>query len=546
MGLTMPRTNARPSVKNQREINALTPEHVEYRATVDGVDCLYVKVSPNGTKKYVTSLTVSKRIQLPKGQSRQKSKTHGLTSQFTLPEIKQIHYKYYERFKRGEDPREEAIRDTSDLERTSQLNRPIVELSLERLERRLARGDIGDGYNDRLYTRKVQDVIGNVSFQGFNQKHADQLSAAYPPHTQRSTAEKVKKLITKTYNSLPSDARVELRKDIPFFLNNAFGRIKPARRNHQVIEPEHISELWHKMLEADVNPIFKDAFVFLLLTGERKSATLKAKIEHVHYENDAPEWLYLDSKRDQTGAGMNLIHPIGMLALLLNRLIKQSEDAGSTYIFPSQKGNGCLTSIKPLVDSIGGVGPKDIRTNPHNLRRTTANLARIVLGSTQLAEEHILHFKSYMTGSTENYFLATAKSFAKKRSSTFRGVYRHLDDLILSSGTHMYLAIGSEDAEFVDELQRQNPDRKICREFISVGSRWLHFSNKDSPEQVGSFDDNEDFFENAYIWSPVASFCAGIDKYVKLSDRPLLQETIHLGWINYGDPVPRNLDDEIA
>ena len=28
--------------------------------------------------------------------------------------------------------------------------------------------------------------------------------------------------------------------------------------------------------------------------------------------------------------------------------------------------------------------------------------------------------------------------------------------------------------------------------------------------------------------------------------RPLLQETIHLGWANYGDPIPRNLDDEIA
>ena len=82
-------------------------------------------------------------------------------------------------------------------------------------------------------------------------------------------------------------------------------------------------------------------------------------------------------------------------------------------------------------------------------------------------------------------------------------------------------------------------------DFISVGGRLLHFSNKDSPEQIGSFDDNEDFFENAYIWSPVASFCAGTDKYVSVKSRPLLQEAIILGWVNYGDPIPRNLDAEI-
>ena len=188
----------------------------------------------------------------------------------------------------------------------------------------------------------------------------------------------------------------------------------------------------------------------------------------------------------------------------------------------------------------------DIRTTPHNLRRTTANLGRVVLGSTQLAEEHILHYRSHMTGSTENYLSQSAKTFAKTRSSTFKSVYSYLDDLILSSGNHMYLATGWEDAEFVDEIQTQNPDREICRDFISVGGRLLHFSNQDSPEQIGSFDDHEDFFENAYIWSPVASFCAGTDKYVKLSDRPLLQETIRLGWANYGEPIPRNLDDEIS
>lgn len=536
----------RVPVKSIKEINALIPESADYKNPVDGADCLYVKVARNGTKKFVTAVTVSKRIQLPVGQSRQKSKTHGLTSQFTLPEIKRIHYRYYESFKRGEDPREEMIKEESDLERINVLSQPIIELSIDRLERRLARDEIKSGYNDCLYARKIEAVIGNTSFMEFGQRHADALAKAYPVTPESwSTADKVKKLIIKVYNDLSSDTRIGLKKDIPHYLEKAFGPIKQRKRGDQVIEPEHISEMWFKMLEADVNPLFKDAFVFMLLTAERRSASYKTKISQIQYENDAPQWLVLNAKRDQSGDRINLFHPIGMLALLVNRLIKQAEDAGSEYLFPSQKGSGCLTDIRPLVDAIGGIGPMEIRTTPHNLRRTTANLGRIVLGSTQLAEEHILHFKSHMTGSTENYFSAAAKSFAKTRSATFKGVYSYLDDLILSSGIYDHFATGWEDAEFVDEIQKQNPDRKICRDFISVGGRLLHFSNKDSQEQIGSFDDNEDFFENAYIWSPVASFCAGTDKYVSVKSRPLLQEAIILGWVNYGDPIPRNLDAEI-
>ena len=37
------------------------------------------------------------------------------------------------------------------------------------------------------------------------------------------------------------------------------------------------------------------------------------------------------------------------------------------------------------LDSIGRIGPQEVKTNPHNLRRTIANLGRIILGSTQLA-----------------------------------------------------------------------------------------------------------------------------------------------------------------
>ena len=234
-----------------------------------------------------------------------------------------------------------------------------------------------------------------------------------------------------------------------------------------------------------------------------------------------------------------------MLAMLLTRLLKQAEENNSEYLFPSQKGPGHLSSIQKLVDAIGPLGERAVKPLPHNLRRTTANLGRIVLGSTQLAEEHILHFKSHMTGSTENYFSEVTKSFAKVRSNTYRSIYSHLDDLILSAGTLLSLGHGDDQSEWIDDLEARE-GQPVCRDFISFGDQFLHFSNKGSPEKIGTFKDTNDFLETAYIRSPVASFCAGTDKYVKLSDRPLLQETIHLGWANYGDPIPRNLDDEIA
>ena len=155
---------------------------------------------------------------------------------------------------------------------------------------------------------------------------------------------------------------------------------------------------------ADVNPIFKDAWVFMLLTGERRSATLKAQCVNVRLNNNPPEYLFIEGKGDRDGPGVNVIPTFGVLAMLISRRMDAAEAQESPYLFPSQKGAGSLTSIKPLIDAIGHVGDNEKRTNPHNPCRTIANLAIEVLGSKQQAEEQVLHFKSHMTGSTANYF----------------------------------------------------------------------------------------------------------------------------------------------
>ena len=536
----------RKPVKNHKEIHQLKPEKSTYRNPVDSIDCLYVKVTPSGDKLFMTAASVSKRIKLPKGAQRQRSMVHGTVASFSWADIKRIHHGVYAAFKRGEDPRIELKREASDLERTTLLNRPIVELSYERIERKRELGEItaNSEYNDRLYTSKVEAVIAQVSFQEFGQRHAGALAKAYPSADQWTTADKVKKLIIKVYNDLTSDARVALQKDIPHYLNKAFGRIKPVKRADQLVNPQDIGEMWIRMLDADVNPIFKDAWVFMLLTGERRSATLKAQLKNVRMDNDAPEYLFIEGKGDHDGPGANVIPTFGVLAMLISRLMDTSDELRSQYLFPSQKGTGSLTSIKPLIDAIGTIGDNEKRTNPHNLRRTIANLAIEVLGSKQQAEEQVLHFKSHMTGSTANYFSPESLSFAKLRSESYRKIYRHLDDLILWSGSIGHVDRG--DSSLIDVQEDKLTNGWLCRNYLSLGkNRYYWFNGGGGIKELGIFKDHDDFDENAKIWSPVASFCSGTDQFVHIKHRPLFRDKLFNEWANFGERRERDLQDEI-
>ena len=536
----------RKPVKNHREINQLKAEKVAYRNPVEGVHCLYVKVTPSGDKVFLTAASVSKRIKLPTGAQKQRSIVHGSVASFSWADIKRVHYEAYAAFKRGEDPRIELKREVSDLERTTLLNRPIVELSYERIERKRDLSEItaNSEYNDRLYTAKVKAVIGQVSFQEFGQRHADALAKAYPSADQWTTADKVKKLIVKVYNDLTSDARIALQKDIPHYLNKAFGRIKPVKRADQLVNPQDIGEMWIRMLDADVNPIFKDAWVFMLLTGERRSASLKAQLKNVRVDNGAPEFLFVEGKGDRDGPGANVIPTFGILALLISRLMDASDALGSQYLFPSQKGTGSLTSIKPLINAIGYIGDNEKRTNPHNLRRTIANLAIEVLGSKQQAEEQVLHFKSHMTGSTANYFSPESLSFAKLRSESYRKIYRHLDDLILWSGKLGY--VDRETAPMIDLKEDQLTNGWLCRSYLSLGTnRNFWFNRGGGIKELGIFKDHDDFDKNAKVWSPVASFCSGTDQFVHINNRPLFRDRLLNEWANFGERRERDLQDEI-
>ena len=535
----------RSPVKTKADIDALVPAQSEYKVAVADLDCLYVKVSPNGSKRFITALTVSKSIALPEGQSRQKSCTHGRVELFSIREIKAVHLKCYEAFKRGMDPRTIDQSSKAELERVSVLNKPIVKLSEERIEKRVARGEIKESsaYNDKLYTRKLEAILGLTSFATLTERHLDQLTKAYPKEAGWSTSDKLKKLITKIYRDLPSDIRIELRKDVGQMLANSFGRIRQETRADQVLPAEALGEVWQKMLGANVNPLFKDAWVLMLLTGARKNEVLSSLCSSVQYERDYPSQWCLTTKGDKDGPGTRLIPAHGVLAVLLDRVIKQGESRDSQYLLPSPKTkSGHLTSIDPLIDEIGGIGTLGVRSNPHSLRRTIADLAAGILGSRATADEHLLHQKQQMKGSARHYFAPESKQFAEKTRETFVQIYRMMDDLILSSGRLSEIERGMD--RRLDEIEERSGSGAVIRDSLTLCDRTFYLGYSPDNQQPLELESSDEFLSRGKVWSPIASFCAGEDKFVSIQSRPMFKEKLINEWANFGEIAPRDIDAE--
>ena len=506
----------RAPISSKAGITQLKPEEKEYKVAVQGTNCLYVKVTPQGKKLYVTYVTVSRTLNLPKGTPRQRSYTHGPVDHFTLSAIKKAHGDIYSQLKEGITPKERQQKKIAEIERDQWLTTPIVDLGIARMQRLLDQGALTNDYNDRWSVGLIRQVIKNTSFSEFNSSHADQLAKAYPPTSAWSKADKVKKQIGKLYRDLPSDARQTLGRDIPHLLERSFGRIKQKKRNDEVIALSDLTTLWKLMLASPVNPLMKDAWVFTLLCGERKTAVLHAKKEAIHFTTNPP-LIYFDSKRDTDHEGMNLVPLTPMLGALTERVFKASPN---DYLFPSQKGkHGPLTSIKPLTESIGGIGVNDVKAVSHNLRRTVANAARAVLGSTELADEHILHFKKYMSGSASHYFSPRALEFVEARSNTFHRTQIHLDDMILAG-----MVYGMSDDESRGSIEYLS---------FSIGQPWcdLRVPHHTQPS-------TDAILSMGLVKSPIGSFCAGSEVWVPIKNRPRLSAMLINEWANFGEQPP--------
>ena len=240
----------------------------------------------------------------------------------------------------------------------------------------------------------------------------------------------------------------------------------------------------------------KDAYLVMLLTGERRSAVLTLKWQDVHLDHDIPHILF-QSKAIKGDQSLNAVPVVTMLGVLLERL---AADKKTDYVFPSSKGSssGAMTSVKALVEDIRSISGLQY-VSPHDIRRTLAQVTRDAYGLTAYADEHILHSSSHYSGSTANYLDPNAIEFTARRAETYKRTYEHLDDLILSHTILEQTAI----PEFVVYLERTDME-------LSDG--------KGVVRRIPISTAEDEFVER--IESPVASACRDASVMVNVSKRP--------------------------
>ena len=478
-------------IKSDVDIKALVPREKAYSCPLDGYTGLRLRVSPNGSKRFLT--------QLQGPDKRDKTISHGEWPNLSLEQAVALHKTAYQLIRSGDSPRAQKQAKQRHAERNHMLSRPIVELGHERTDRAEAQGRLTPqtAELDRSVLNKyLAPVLGQISFRDFSESHLKMLKDTYPAEQSWTKLDKVTKMLVKVYNSLDTDIQLALNSDIPKQIQRTIGPIKQRTRDEHRIEPQDLAKFWGAFITAPFSQKLKDAYLFILLSGERRTACLNAEKDKVRH--DPILMIHLVTKGTRDGKGANILPAVGPMGLLLSRLIKQSE---SNALFPATRGDNAHlsdASLKALVRSLS----KDVQhCSPHDLRRTLAHIAWLATGSVEIANEHLLHSRHFNKGSSKHYFDERAIEFAKLRQDTFKKTYQSLDNLILKHCEVIY-----------DGFMDDDPDINDCTPIpakLVVNTQFgqvevAKFRRSDGPLLFSSW---RDFLSNAEVSSPIASYC---------------------------------------
>jgi integrase len=404
--------------------------------------------------------------------------------------------------------RKDVVRQKS----LSEAAQPITNLSRALIKHKLTNGTITKttATLDEYSVSYLEDVINKKSFLDFDHELATKISNAYPADTALTKREKSMKMLLKTYRSLSQTAKAEIYEDIPNLIKASFGDIPTRSRHAEFISTTQLSKFWAKLQTTETpNSLHKDFLVLCLLTGERKSALLGIKLADIDLRDR--RIVFIEGKRSGGKTAKNVLPITPMLGALIDRLARQATKVGSEYLFPQQRvgKNGKFTHLSKIdnkfLNSLGNFN--GVKPNPHNLRRTLANMASLVTGSQSISDEHILHFTRHTSGAAKNYLDPTSLDFAEVRKTTFEASHKHLDDWIISGARPSYEMQEHYGQELTYELPKflylSHPNPATCAlpvlPIISKGNDGIH------------------------TYSPLGSFCAGKPVLIQISpeNRPL-------------------------
>jgi integrase len=479
-------------IKNDADIETLLPREKAYGCPVDGYTGLRLRISPNGSKRFLT--------QLQGPDKRDKTISHGEWPNLSLEKAILLHQAAYALIRAGDSPRTQKQAMQRQAERNHMLSRPIIELGHERTDRAEAQGRLTQktAELDRsVLNNYLAPILGHASFRDFSEDHLKKLKEAYPIESGWTKLDKATKMLVKLYNSLDTDIQIALNSDIPKQIQRIVGPIKQHTRDEHRIEPHELAKFWGAFMAAPYSQKLKDAYLFILLSGERRTACLRAETMKVRH--DPFLMIHLVTKGTRDAKGANILPAVGPMGMLLSRLVKQTED---NALFPATRGDNehlSDASLKTLVRTLSQDIP---HCSPHDLRRTLAHIAWLATGSVEIANEHLLHSRHFNKGSSKHYFDERAIEFAKLRQNTFKKTYQSLDNLILKHCEVEFEGFMSDDPDV--HHRTPIPAKLVVKtQFGQVEVAKFRRAN-DGALQFSCWTD---FIANAEVSSPLASYC---------------------------------------
>ena len=417
-----------PAIQSNADIRSRQPRNKRYFIPVAGQTGLRLKVETSGTKVFIT------HAKGPTGNNR--SITIGKFPEYDLAAAKKQHAINFQAITQGRDLQLEADRAAQSQERASTLETPLVTLCRNRAETIFKQG----GMTERTHELEnntisnIEKVLGKTRLIDLSEPTLIKLRDQYID--QWASLDRIKKMLIKVYGSLDRFTQEDLGFDLAHRTGTIFGKIRAKKRPDHYIPLKDLGLFWAGFLTAKSSQVKKDAYLMMLLTGERKEAVLTLRWSDVHLNHAVP-FIAFQSKSSNGQKNLNAVPIVGFIGLLLKRL---QESQNSAFVFPSSRKSksGALTDVRDLYNEIRDLtGLKHLA--PHDLRRTLAHVARDAMALTAYADEHILHSSSHYSGSTGNYLAPNAIEFTKQRANTYRLTHSHLDDLIISGATCLNL-----------------------------------------------------------------------------------------------------------
>lgn len=429
-----PLPKKRDTVTCMADINNLTARSKDYTADVmkngEKVKGLVIKVTPAGKKvwRLVTKAPAGSRKKNPTFSQPLDALSYSQAIEWARRLYSEVRQGLHDR---GTDIEEQAKQETQ-----TQLNTPIVTLARQRADAGLARGKISERTHKQDYVdiRHLETLIGQLTFLELGRDVAKSLGKALKDDNTK--LDKIPKMIKKTYNSLPP----KVRDLVPYHPANLLTDEVPPHENRRksddLVPQSQLALFWSRLMRADVDPIHKDVVLTCLLTGERISAVVEARIENINWHY---EYIFMEGKTKKGTKTKNPVPITKYLGLLLRRL---ADGRSKGYLFPTKRTAKLgKTNVKDhlsepareLFDQLGAYETVE-RISPHALRRTLANVVASAIGSQAIADEHVLHFTNFTTDAGPNYLDGKSFEFVEARRRSYDQGHDLLNELIVSQG----------------------------------------------------------------------------------------------------------------